>query len=170
MLDTFQKPTLELSNQINEIERTIFLKDYRKILLEELYFIKSQSRILKKVLHITQSVIEHSSQNFVTSSQYQDIKDELLNLITYNDESVENSTQLMVTYLSISEQRNNEVVRLLTVFSAFFLPLTFIVGLYGMNFEFMPEIKWKLGYLFSISLMIIVVIVIYLWFRRKRIL
>ena len=169
MLDTFQKPTIELSKQISDIEKTIFLKDHRKILLEELYFIKSQSRILKKVLHITQSVIDHASPSLSTSSQYQDIKDELLNLITYNDESVENSTQLMATYLSISDQKNNEVVRLLTIFSAFFLPLTFIVGLYGMNFEIMPEIKWKFGYLYSVILMIIVVIVIYLWFRRKRI-
>ena len=170
MLETFQKPTMELSQQISEIERTIFLRDHRKVLIEELYYIKSQSRILKKVLHITQSVIDHASPSLSSSSQYQDIKDELLNLITYNDESVENSTQLMATYLSISDQKNNEVVRLLTIFSAFFLPLTFIVGLYGMNFEIMPEIKWKFGYLYAVILMVIVVIVIYLWFRRKRIL
>jgi magnesium transporter len=170
MLDTFQKPTFELSNKISEIERTIFLKDYRKVLLEELYFIKSQSRILKKVLHITQSVMEQSVDNFSASYQYQDIKDELLNLLTYNDESVENANQLMTTYLSISDQKNNEVVRLLTIFSAFFLPLTFIAGVYGMNFRFMPELNWKWGYFFSIGFMLLVVIVIYLWFRRKRIL
>ncbi len=170
MLDTFKKPTIELSNKITEIERTIFLKDHRKVLLEELYFIKSQSRILKKVLQITQSVIEQSSQNFIASFQYQDIKDELLNLLTYNEESVENSNQLMTTYLSISDQKNNEVVRLLTIFSAFFLPLTFIAGVYGMNFKVMPELDWKWGYYFSIGLMLLVVIVIYLWFRRKRIL
>jgi magnesium transporter len=138
--------------------------------LEELYFIKSQSRILKKVLHITQSVIEQSVDNFRASYQYQDIKDELLNLLTYNDESVENANQLMTTYLSISDQKNNEVVRLLTIFSAFFLPLTFIAGVYGMNFRFMPELNWKWGYFFSIGFMLLVVIVIYLWFRRKRIL
>ena len=170
MLGTFQKPTFELSNKISEIERTIFLKDYRKVLLEELYFIKSQSRILKKVLHITQSVIEQSVDNFSASYQYQDIKDELLNLLTYNDESVENANQLMTTYLSISDQKNNEVVRLLTIFSAFFLPLTFIAGVYGMNFRFMPELNWKWGYFFSIGFMLLVVLVIYLWFRRKRIL
>jgi len=170
MLDTFKKPTIELSNKISEIERTIFLKDHRKVLLEELYFIKSQSRILKKVLQITQSVIDQSSQNFTSSFQYQDIKDELLNLLTYNEESVENSNQLMTTYLSISDQKNNEVVRLLTIFSAFFLPLTFIAGVYGMNFDFMPELNWKWGYFFSIGLMIIVIVVIYIWFRRKRIL
>ena len=170
MLDTFQKPTFELSNKISEIERTIFLKDHRKVLLEELYFIKSQSRILKKVLHITQSVMEQSVDNFRASHQYQDIKDELLNLLTYNEESVENANHLMNTYLSISDQKNNEVVRLLTIFSAFFLPLTFIAGVYGMNFSFMPELNWKWGYFFSIGLMLLVVIVIYLWFRRKRIL
>jgi magnesium transporter len=107
MLDTFKKPTIDLSNKISDIERTIFLKDHRKVLLEELYYIKSQSRILKKVLQITQSVIEQSSQNFIASFQYQDIKDELLNLLTYNEESVENSNQLMTTYLSISDQKNN---------------------------------------------------------------
>jgi magnesium transporter len=170
MLDTFKKPTIELSNNISEIERTIFLKDHRAILLEELYYIKSQSRILKKVLQITQSVIDQSSPNFTQSSQFQDIKDELLSLLTYNEESVENANQLMTTYLSISDQKNNEVVRLLTIFSAFFLPLTFIAGVYGMNFDFMPELNWKLGYYFSIALMIIVVLIIYLWFRRKRIL
>jgi magnesium transporter len=170
MIDTFKKPTIDLSNKISDIERTIFLKDHRKVLLEELYFIKSQSRILKKVLQITQSVIEQSSQNFIASFQYQDIKDELLNLLTYNEESVENSNQLMTTYLSISDQKNNEVVRLLTIFSAFFLPLTFIAGLYGMNFKFMPELNWEWGYYFSILLMTAVVIIIYIWFRRKRIL
>jgi len=170
MLDTFQKPTIDLSNKISEIERTIFLKDHRKVLLEELYFIKSQSRILKKVLHITQSVMEQSADNFSASYQYQDIKDELLNLLTYNEESVENSNQLMNTYLSISDQKNNEVVRLLTIFSAFFLPLTFIAGVYGMNFKFMPELNWGWGYFFSIGLMLLVVIVIYIWFRKKRIL
>jgi magnesium transporter len=114
--------------------------------------------------------MEQSVDNFSASYQYQDIKDELLNLITYNDESVENANQLMTTYLSISDQKNNEVVRLLTIFSAFFLPLTFIAGVYGMNFDFMPELNWKWGYFFSIGFMLLVVIVIYLWFRRKRIL
>jgi magnesium transporter len=76
----------------------------------------------------------------------------------------------MTTSLSISDQKNNEGVRLLTIFSAFFLPLTFIAGVYGMNFKIMPELDWKWGYYFSILLMAAVVIVIYIWFRRKRIL
>jgi len=170
MLETYKKPTTDLSNNITKIEKTIFLKDPRNILLEELYFIKSQSRILKKVLHITQEIIEHIDPKYKNSYLYQDIRDKLLNLLTVNEESVENSNQLMTTYLSISDQKNNEVVRLLTIFSAFFLPLTFIAGIYGMNFKIMPELNWKYGYLFSIVFMLVIVIVIYTWFRRKKIL
>lgn len=170
MMETFNKPTIDLSEKISQIEKTIFLKDHRAILLEELYYIKSQSRILKKVLQITQNVVEQVENKYANSYQYQDIKDQLLNLLTINEESVENSTQLMTTYLSISDQKNNEVVRLLTIFSAFFLPLTFIAGVYGMNFEILPELKWRYGYLFSLLLMLLIVIIIYLWFRRKRIL
>ena len=170
MIDSFKKPTIEISNKITEIEKTIFLKDYRVVLIEELYYIKTQSRILKKILSITETTILKSQDKYKVSYIYQDIQDQLLNLLTVNEESVENSTQLMNTYLSLSDQKNNEVVRLLTIFSVFFLPLTFIAGIYGMNFKFMPELNWKLGYGFALSLMAIVVIVIYLWFRRKKIL
>jgi magnesium transporter len=170
MMETFNQPTQDLSSKITDIEKTIFLKDHRQVLLEELYFIKSQSRILRKVLHITQNVIEQVAEKYHQSYQYQDIKDQLLNLLTINEESVENANQLMTTYLSISDQKNNEVVRLLTIFSAFFLPLTFIAGVYGMNFDLMPELKWKYGYMFTLILMFLVVVVIYIWFRRKKIL
>ena len=170
MIDSFKKPTIELSNKITQIEKTIFLKDYRVVLIEELYFIKSQARILKKIISITESIILQTQDKYKVSYIFQDIQDQLLNLLTINEESLENSTQLMNTYLSLSDQKNNEVVRLLTIFSVFFLPLNFIAGIYGMNFSFMPELTWKLGYVFALSLMAIVVIVIYLWFRRKRIL
>jgi magnesium transporter len=170
MIDTFKKPIIEISNKISEIEKTIFLKDYRIVLIEELYYIKTQSRILKKIISITEATILKSQDKYKVSYIYQDIQDNLLNLLTINEESVENSTHLMNTYLSLSDQKNNEVVRLLTIFSVFFLPLNFIAGIYGMNFSFMPELTWKLGYVFALTLMAIVVIVIYLWFRRKRIL
>jgi magnesium transporter len=170
MIESFKKPTIELSNKITQIEKTIFLKDYRVVLIEELYFIKSQARILKKIISITESIILQTQDKYKVSYIFQDIQDQLLNLLTINEESLENSTQLMNTYLSLSDQKNNEVVRLLTIFSVFFLPLNFIAGVYGMNFSFMPELSWKLGYVFALCLMAIVVIVIYLWFRRKRIL
>jgi magnesium transporter len=53
------------------------------------------------------------------------------------------------------------------VFSVFFMPLTFIVGIYGMNFRFMPELEMKYGYPAVLGLMLVVTLAIYLWFRKK---
>lgn len=66
-----------------------------------------------------------------------------------------------------ASQRTNDVVRVLTVFSVFFMPLTFIVGIYGMNFDVMPELTWSWGYYGVLGLRVAVSIVIYIWFKRK---
>ncbi len=58
-------------------------------------------------------------------------------------------------------------MRILTVFSAFFLPLTFIVGIYGMNFESMPELKQPYGYPTVMVSLLVITIVIFQWFKRK---
>ena len=81
---------------------------------------------------------------------------------------LEDVNNLMGLYMSFSAQKTNEVMKVLTVFSVFFMPLTFIVGIYGMNFEFMPELKWTFGYPLVLMLMIVVATGIYLWFRKKN--
>jgi magnesium transporter len=69
--------------------------------------------------------------------------------------------------ISVASQRTNEVIRVLTIFSVFFMPLTFIVGIYGMNFRTMPEIEWVWGYPFAWGIMISVTLAIGLWFKRR---
>jgi magnesium transporter len=59
-------------------------------------------------------------------------------------------------------------MRVLTIFSVFFMPLTFIAGVYGMNFRHMPELEWPLGYPLVMGSMVVVIVVIFIWFRRKR--
>ena len=73
----------------------------------------------------------------------------------------------MNIYISLSSQKTNEVMRVLTVFSVFFMPLTFIVGVYGMNFDFMPELRLKWGYPGVMLLMGFITFSIYVWFRRN---
>jgi magnesium transporter len=80
----------------------------------------------------------------------------------------ENIHQLLTVYFSASSQRTNETMRILTIFSVFFMPLTFIVGIYGMNFKYMPELEWKAGYPAVMLLMAFVTLLIFIWFRRKK--
>ncbi|HEY4239027.1 MAG TPA: magnesium/cobalt transporter CorA [Kofleriaceae bacterium] len=70
-------------------------------------------------------------------------------------------------YLSVQSNRMNEIMKTLTLMSTVMLPLTFIAGVYGMNFEHMPELHWLYGYPAAIGLMLAVTIGILLWFRRK---
>ena len=61
----------------------------------------------------------------------------------------------------------NRIMKILTIISTFFIPLTFIVGVYGMNFKHMPELNWTFGYYLIWGLMIIIVALLSIWFKRK---
>ena len=169
MLETFILPSNWHSKRIDEVERVVFLRDYTKISLEDLYFQKSQTRISKKLLQITQDVVNKISVGEESSTALQDVKDRILSLILIYDEVAEDANNLMNTYLSVTARKNNDVMKLLTIFSAFFLPLTFLVGIYGMNFDFMPELRWKYGYFLVIAFMFLISIFIFYWFKRKKI-
>jgi magnesium transporter len=71
-------------------------------------------------------------------------------------------------YLSSISYRLNAVMKVLTIITTIFMPLTFIVGVYGMNFEHMPELRWKWGYPAVWALMVLVGVGMLLLFRKKR--
>ena len=70
--------------------------------------------------------------------------------------------------LSIINNKMNEVMKVLTIFASIFIPLTFIAGIYGMNFEIMPELHWKYGYFIVWGIMLTVTIILLFYFRRKK--
>lgn len=103
------------------------------------------------------------------NSNVQDLKDTIVDLILRTEEVIDDSMLLLNTYMSITAKKSNDVMKLLTVFSAFFLPLTFIAGIYGMNFDIMPELRWKYGYFIILMVMLFIAIIIFMWFKRKKI-
>jgi magnesium transporter len=76
-------------------------------------------------------------------------------------------SELTNTYLSVLGNRTNEVMRVLTVVTTVFIPLTFIVGVYGMNFDVMPELRWKAGYFVVLGVMAVMAVVMLVFFRRR---
>jgi magnesium transporter len=71
-------------------------------------------------------------------------------------------------YLSSVSNKMNEVMKVLTIIATIFIPLTFIAGIYGMNFEFMPELKWKSGYFIIWGIMIVIALAMLFHFKRKK--
>ena len=71
-------------------------------------------------------------------------------------------------YLSSISNRTNEVMKFLTVIGTIFMPLTFLVGVYGMNFKHLPELEWRNGYFMLWGFMIALTIAMIIYFRRKR--
>jgi magnesium transporter len=79
----------------------------------------------------------------------------------------ETATSVMEIYLSSQNQRLNEVMKVLTVISTLFIPLTFIASIYGMNFQYMPELHWRYGYFWALGLMAATAAALVVFFKRR---
>ncbi len=90
---------------------------------------------------------------------------ELLEQIEYDFTKLDSASSF---YFSSQSNKMNEVMKTLTVVSVFFMPLTFIVGVYGMNFDNMPELHWKYGYFMIIGFMIILLLGMIVYFKKKK--
>lgn len=163
---TYELPLGDLIGTIETLEPDIFLQKRMPALLEDLYYIKRHAYVINRLLSLSRGIVENLNDK-IPAPDLNNLKDTLLRQYTNSEHVMDNSNTLLNTYISLTSQRTNEVVRVLTVFSVFFMPLTFIVGIYGMNFDYMPELHWKVGYPGVLFLMILVTLVILFWFRRK---
>lgn len=166
VVTSYDKPLAQLMREIDLYEPKIFLQRKTPDLLKDLYYIKRRATVVDNVLDLSKSIHENLKGK-ISPLQFNHLKDEFLRHQTTAQQVVDNVTNLLNIYISLSTQRTGEVMRVLTVFSVFFMPLTFIVGIYGMNFDVMPELRWGYGYLYVILFMVGVTLSIYLWFRRK---
>ncbi len=169
MLLTYEQPLQIQNEKIEALEKEVFLENSKNISIKTLYYQKSKARITKKILNLTQNVLNQITTVPELNSVLQDLKETTTNYILQYDEIIENTNTILNSYLSLTAQRNNDVMKLLTIFSAFFLPLTFIVGVYGMNFKNMPELEWHYGYFLILFFMVFISIIIYIWFKVKKI-
>jgi magnesium transporter len=166
-LATYEEPATRLTRLIEHLEENVFLRQRKFSLLKKLYFIKRKIDVIRRILILTHDVIDHIDSPQSGTAYTRDTRDMYIRMTNIFDSLSDNTNQLLSIYFSISAQKTNEIIRVLTLFSVFFMPLTFIVGIYGMNFDFMPELKWRLGYPAVLLSMTIVTIIIYVWFRKK---
>lgn len=103
-----------------------------------------------------------------TSIYFRDVYDHTIQIIDTVETLRDMAGGLLDIYLSSVSNRMNEIMKVLTIIATIFMPLTFIAGVYGMNFKYMPELEWKFGYPLVLLLMLLVGIVMLIYFRRKK--
>ncbi len=168
VMHSYDKLSIQLADEVDRFENEIFLKSATPAILEDLYYIRRKASICKKLLTFTGEVINSIRKTEHGQVALQDTKDLHLKLMTIYGQVYEDVTNLLNIYLSLSAQKTNDVMKVLTIFSVFFMPLTFIAGIYGMNFKYMPELEAKIGYPVALVSMVVISVIIYFWFKRKR--
>lgn len=166
--ETYHKPLEQAEVRVHEYEKKMLRTPNAKHDWEDIFVTKSRLMVIKRMLwHILNSVqkfVPHTSANL---SVFQDLRERLESLHVFADSLLDNLNSLLSIQISLASSGTNEVMRVLTIFSVVFMPLNFIVGVYGMNFEHMPELKFRYGYPAVLTLIVTTALVTFFWFRKK---
>ncbi|MDH4227722.1 MAG: magnesium/cobalt transporter CorA [Deltaproteobacteria bacterium] len=143
--------------------------------LRSIYTLKGELHLIRKTIaplrEIFVSLERGDTPVFDVSGRFylRDIYDHVIQLTEITDSYREAATEMTEIYLSNVNMRTNTVIQELTVVATIFLPLTFLTGVYGMNFKNMPELEHPYGYFISLAAMGVLAVGLFLYFRRKRI-
>ena len=172
-------PVLEaLGEELETLEEAVLATPSRKT-MEAIYTVRRTLTHLRRVMWPTREAIQaftHSETDWVTDPTklfLRDCYDHVLQVLDVLESYRDLAGGLMETYLSAQSYRMNEVMKVLTIIATIFIPLTFIAGIYGMNFDpaksplNMPELRWYWGYPFSLTLMAGLALGLVIFFRRK---
>ena len=173
-------PILEnLGESIESIEEKLLASSFEKTTLSEIHYIRRELLLLRRNLWPQREVLNNLLRNGNaliqegTSIYLRDCYDHTIQILDLIENYREMAASLIDIYISSTSQRLNEIMRVLTMIATIFIPLTFIVGVYGMNFSnpdspwSMPELRWYYGYPFVVGVMIAIVVGMIFYFKRK---
>ncbi|HEY0157376.1 MAG TPA: magnesium/cobalt transporter CorA [Thermoanaerobaculia bacterium] len=172
MVDAYFPLLEQVGDAVDNLQDRIF-ENAEEEHLDELLHLKRDVNVLRRHSLPQRELLNQISRGaaqFVQQEHliyFRDAYDHMHRISENIDIDREQMTGTMDAYLSVVANRTNEIMKVLTIFSAIMLPLTLIAGVYGMNFEHMPELKWLHGYEFALSLMAGTALVMLTWFARK---
>jgi magnesium transporter len=136
-------------------------------LKREMIFLRKSVWPLREVINSLErgesSLIQESSRIYL-----KDVYDHTIQVIDTVETFRDMVSGMHDTYLSVVSNRMNEVMKVLTIIATIFIPLTFIAGIYGMNFKFMPELEWRWAYFVVWFVIVVIAIFMMIFFRRKK--
>jgi magnesium transporter len=172
-VDTYLHPLEDIEVRIDAFEELVFGghdTDSRAFSgdLRDIHVLKRQVTLIKRLLWRILDVVQRMTPaGGRSATQFRDVQENIESYHFYADELLDDANTILNIQLALAAHRTGEVMRILTVFSVFFLPLTFLVGVYGMNFDLMPELRSPWGYPAVLAAMGGITLAIYLWFRRR---
>ncbi|MFN9758226.1 MAG: magnesium/cobalt transporter CorA [Planctomycetota bacterium] len=167
-------PTLErLDDRIEQVEHEILADTQPKGAVAELHAVRRALLELRRAVwplrEATSSLLRGEGRNFSADVRpyLRDVHDHVVQLIDLLENQREMTSSLLDLHLSHVNHRLNEVMKLLTIISTIFIPLTFLVGVYGMNFDWMPELRVWWGYPACMAAMVAMALLMLRWFRNR---
>jgi len=159
-----------LGKRIRNIWKEIFVEQSEEMIKDIAYYdelnITLRESINEKV-RILSRFLKSPLINAQTKRELKVLLDDLNTLLDYTSFYMEKIDSIQNSLLGLITIRQNEAVKVFTVLATIFLPATLIASIFGMNFEFMPELSWRYGYPYSLFLMVAVTLALLLWVRRK---
>jgi len=166
ILETLGERTESLENNV--------LKEPDPAVVREIHALKRELILLRKAIWPLREVLANLSRDDSplisksTALYLRDVYDHTIQVVETVETFRDTVSGLLDVYLSVVSNRMNEVMRVLTVIATLFIPLTFLAGIWGMNFEFMPELEWKFAYPVVLGIMILIAATMLIFFRRKK--
>jgi len=136
-------------------------------LKRELIFLRKSLWPLREAI----STLERSDSQLISESTgiyFRDIYDHVIAVIDSVETFRDMLSNMLDIYLSAASNKLNEVMKVLTIIATLFMPLTFVAGIYGMNFKYMPELEWRWGYFIILGIMLLIALLMVFYFKRKR--
>ena len=172
IVDQFFPAVYKIEDKLDGIDSNLDNKSIHKM-LDDVFKIRGDLLKLRRIVSSMRDLLYRilNSERLPSFKEHKlyfsDIHDHLLKLADMLDSSREITSDLRDSYLSINSNRMNTNMMVLTVITTIFIPLSFVAGIYGMNFEFMPELTWSYGYFMVLGIMTCMGISMFLWFKRK---
>jgi magnesium transporter len=163
----------QLGEKIEALEEVV-IEDPQQSIVSEIQFLKRELIFLRKSIWPLREIVnelvrdENPLLSDYTTPYLRDVYDHTIQVIDTVETYRDMVNGILDIYLSSISNRMNEVMKVLTIIATIFIPLTFIAGVYGMNFEFMPELKWRWGYPAIWFIMMFLFSGMVVYFKRKK--
>ena len=173
LVDIFLPIMDKVGQHIERLEDSV-IHDPTPRVLEHILAAKMGMLKLRRITNHQRSILETLARGHLelmpveSIAFFRDVYDHFVHVADLAESYRDAVQGTMDAYLSVTSNRLNEVMKVLTMMSTVMLPLTFIAGIYGMNFDHMPELRWKLGYPLALGVMALTAGALFWYFKRKR--